>query len=139
VPNKRRLVTASAPIGRSGLALRELRPLAGLLEACLLALLLTRVAREVAAALQLGAQRGLGLDQRTSDAVPERTRLGGDTATVDARDDVHAREVAGRIERLLGLRLEALAGEVDLERLAVDRVDAGARLQDHACDRGLAL
>src|SRR4051794_14981491 len=139
VPNRRRLVTASVPILGWPLALGELRPLAGLLEPRLLALLLARVARQVAAALQLGAQRRLGLDERAGDAVAQRPGLRRHAAAVDARDDVHAREVSGRVERLLRLRLEAIAREVLLERLAVDRVDAGARLQDDAGDRGLAL
>src|SRR3954454_3985487 len=139
VPNNRRVLTASVPTMGRRLALRELRTLAGLLEACLLALHLARVAREVAAALQLGAERGLGLDERTGDPVAQRAGLGGDAATVDARDDVHAREVAGRLERLARLRLQTGPREVDLELLAVDRVDAAAGLQHDARDRGLAL
>src|SRR5688572_32335291 len=64
------------------LALRELRPLAGLLQAGLLALLLTRVAREVTAALHLAAERGVGLHQRARDAVPQGVRLSGHSAAV---------------------------------------------------------
>src|SRR4051794_36523172 len=139
VPNRRRLVTASVPMGARWLALRELRPLAGLLEACLLALRLARIASQVAAALQLGTQRRLSLDQRTRDAVAQSRGLRRYPATVNTGDDVHAGEVAGRVERLLRLGLQAVAREVLLERLAVDRVDAGARLQDHAGDCRLAL
>src|SRR5207249_1926226 len=51
------------------LSLRELRALARLLEAGLLALLDPRVAGEEPAALQLGAQVGIGLDEGAGDAV----------------------------------------------------------------------
>src|SRR5205807_663103 len=109
------------PLRVRRLALGELRPLPGLLEPGLLALLLARVAREVAAPLQLGAQRRLGLHQRAGDPVTESAGLGRHTAALDAGVDVHAREIAGRVERLASLRLEARAREVLLERLAVDR------------------
>src|SRR4051794_38834546 len=73
-----------------GLALRELRALARLLETGLLALLHARVAREEAAALELGAQGRIGLDQRAGDAVSQRPGLGRHAAAVDAGHDVHA-------------------------------------------------
>src|SRR6478672_6106420 len=101
------------------LALGELRPLARLLEARLAALLLARIAREVAAALELDAQAGLCLHERTGDPVTERAGLCGDAATLNARLDVHARQVAGGLEGLTRLYLEALAREVHLERLAI--------------------
>src|SRR5437868_12559923 len=65
VPNSRRATEEK-------LALRELRPLAGLLEAGLLALLRACVTREEAAALELAAQVRVGLEQRTRDAVAQR-------------------------------------------------------------------
>src|SRR4051812_31859213 len=78
--------------GSSGaLALRELRPLARLLETRLLALLLTSVAGQEAAPLELGAQVRVGLDQRAGDPVAQRVGLRGDATAVDAGDDVHAR------------------------------------------------
>ena len=40
--------------------------------------------------------------------VAQRTGLCGDPAAMDARDDVHAREVAGRVEGLPRLGLESL-------------------------------
>ncbi len=58
------------------LALRELRPLARLLEARLLALLHPCVACEEAAALELSAQVGIRLDERTRYPVPEGAGLG---------------------------------------------------------------
>src|SRR5207248_6504027 len=124
--------------GPPRLALRELRPLARLLETGLAALLLARVAREEAAALQLQAQRRLRLHQRAGDAMTQRTGLGGDAAAVDARDYVHALVVAGRLERLARLALQPYAREVILERLAVDGVCAGAGLEDDPRHRGLA-
>ena len=65
--------------------------------------------------------------------------LGGHAAAVDAGHDVHARVVAGGLERLARHALEADAREVLVEVAAVDRVGALARLEDHARDRALAL
>src|SRR6478672_10109421 len=62
------------------LALRELRPLARLLEAGLLALLYARVARQEATALKLSAQVRVRDDERSRDAVPERAGLRSDAA-----------------------------------------------------------
>src|SRR6185295_14774922 len=121
------------------LALRELRALAGLLEAGLLALLHARVAREEAAPLELGAEVRVRVDQRARDAVAQGAGLGADAAAVHRGDDVHARLVADRLERLADRALQRVAREEDVERLAVDRVRAVARLEDHARHRGLAL
>src|SRR5215218_4167742 len=57
------------------LALGELRPLAGLLQPGLLALLDARVAREEAAALELGAQVRVRVHQRLGDRVAQRAGL----------------------------------------------------------------
>src|SRR3954465_15776196 len=81
------------------LALGELRPLAGLLQAGLLALLDARVARQEAAALELQAQARVGLHQRAGDAMAERAGLGRDPTAVYARHHVEAALVAGRFER----------------------------------------
>src|SRR4051794_12619004 len=121
------------------LALGELRPLAGLLEAGLLALLDARVARQEAAALELAAQVRIGVEQRAADAVAQRARLRGDAAALHAGHDVHAVRVADRLERLADVALKGRAREEDVERAAVDRVPAGARQEDHAGDRRLAL
>src|SRR5580704_6022243 len=82
------------------LALGELRPLTGLLQPGLLALLDTRVARQEPAALELAAQVGVGHDQRARDPVPQRAGLGRHAATVHPRDHVHPRFVADGLERL---------------------------------------
>src|SRR3954447_21746710 len=133
------------------LALGELRPLAGLLEAGLLALLDARVARQEAAALELAAQVRVRLEQRAADAAAQRARpgghaapvgaprRGGHAAAVDAHDDVHARLVADGLERLADVALQRGTREEDLERTAVDRVLAGAGQERDAGDRGLAL
>src|SRR5215212_7030885 len=70
------------------LALRELRALPGLLQAGLLALLDARVAREEAAALELGAKVRVGVDQRARNAVPQGAGLSRDAAAVHAGHDV---------------------------------------------------
>src|SRR6185436_17037438 len=69
----------------------------------------------------------------------QRARLGGDAAAVHAGDDVHARLVADGLERLADRPLQRGAREEHVELAAVDRVRAGARDQDDAGDRGLAL
>src|SRR6201999_1069510 len=103
------------------------------------ALLDTRVARQEAAALELGTKVRIGLEQRAGDAVAQRAGLGGDTAAVHRGDDVHARLVADRLERLADRALQRLAREERLERLAVDDVLAGAGLERDARDGRLAL
>src|SRR6185312_15832874 len=102
-------------------------------------LLRARVAREEAAALELATQVRIGLQQRARDAVAQRAGLRRDAAAVQLGDHVHALLVADRLERLADVALERGAREEGLERLAVDDVRAGARLQRHARDRRLAL
>src|SRR4051794_13036847 len=96
---------------RRALPLAELRPLAGLLEAGLLALLHARIAREEAAAVEAGAEVGVRLEQRGGDAVAQPGGLGGHAAAVHARDDVHAVLVAHRLEWLADGPLQRRARE----------------------------
>src|SRR4051794_2152752 len=105
VPNRRRGMARALTLG-------ELRPLAGLLQAGLLALLHPRVAGEEAAALELAAQVGVGLEQRPGDAVAQGAGLGGHAAAVDAGDDVHPGLVPHGLERLADGPLQRGAGEV---------------------------
>src|ERR1700737_935107 len=72
VPNSLRAMLAS----EQRLALGDLRPLAGILEACLLALLGPRVARQETPALELTAQVGIRLKECARDAVAQGARLG---------------------------------------------------------------
>src|SRR4051794_15541726 len=123
----------------AALTLAELRALARLLQAGLLAFLGPGVAREEASALELATQVGVGLEQRARDAVTQRAGLRGDAAAVHAGDDVHAVLVADGLQRLADRALQGGAREVGVERLAVDRVCPVARLEDHAGDRALAL
>src|SRR5215207_2556931 len=124
---------------RANSALRELRPLAGLLEAGLLALLHAGVAREEAAALELGAQVRVGVDERARDAMAQGAGLGGDAAAVHRRHDVDLVLEPDGLERGADRPLQRGAREEDVERAAVDLVGAGAGLEDHARDGGLAL
>src|SRR5439155_5415299 len=101
-------------------------------EAGLLALLHPRVAREEAAALELGPQVGIGLEQRPRDPVAQRAGLRGDAAAVHGGHDVHAGLVANGLQRLADRALQRVAREEDLERTAVDHVLAGARLERDA-------
>ena len=77
--------------------------------------------------------------QRARDAVAQGAGLGAHAAAVHRGDDVHARLVADRLERLADRALQRGPREEDVERLAVDRVRAVARLEDHARHGGLAL
>src|SRR3954469_7493892 len=117
VPNRRRTKAA-------GLALGELRALAGLLEPGLLALLHARVTREKAAALELAAEVRVRLEERAGDAVAQRVGLGGDAATVHARDDVELRLEADGLERVADRLLQRVPGEEVLERPGAARVRA---------------
>src|SRR4051794_22475884 len=121
------------------LALAELRTLARLLEAGLLALLHARVAREEAGALAPPARVGIAPERGRGDAVTGGPRLRGHAAAVHAGDDVHARLVAHRLERLADVALQRRAREELVERPAVDGVRTGARLEDDARDGRLAL
>src|SRR5918999_1069390 len=121
------------------LALRELRPLARLLEAGLLALLHARVARQEAAALELRAQVRVGVDERLGDGVAQGAGLGRDAAAVHGGDDVDLLLQPDGLERGADRALERGAREEDVERAAVDLIRAGAGPEDHAGDRGLAL
>src|SRR4051794_24699012 len=79
VPNS---LPAMTPRPSAPLALGELRTLARLLQTRLLALLGPRVARQEAAALELTAEVGVGLQQGARDAVAKRAGLRRDAAAV---------------------------------------------------------
>src|SRR4029077_20644611 len=96
-------------------ALGELRPLAGLLEAGLLALLDARVTRQEATALELAPEVGIGLDQRPRHAMAQRAGLGRHATAVHARDDVHPGLVTDGLQRLPDHALQRLAREEGLE------------------------
>jgi len=80
------------------LALAELRTLASLLQAVLLALDHTRVAREEASLLELLAIVA-SLKQSTGDAVAQSASLTRDAAAVEACDDVEMALSVGDLER----------------------------------------
>src|SRR3954466_15617995 len=84
---------------RETLTLRELRGLAGLVQAGLLALDLACVAREETLALERHAQLRVHLDQRAGDAVPDGSGLAGGAAAVDADAEVVLAVEAHRLER----------------------------------------
>ena len=122
-----------------GLALRELRRLARLVQTGLLALDLACVAREEALALERDAQLRIRLDERAGDSVTHGAGLTREPAAVDAHAEVVLALDAGDLERRDGDRLPDRAREVLLERAAVDPRGAAAGPEDDARDRGLAL
>src|SRR5205823_2673570 len=98
--------------------LGELRSLAGLVQAGLLALDDPGVAGEEAGALHRDAQLGVGLDERAGDSVPDRTRLAARPAAVHAHPKVERPLNPGdpqRRQRQLAVRR---TGEVLLDRAA---------------------
>src|SRR6185503_20152828 len=134
VPNSLR----TASMGNR-LALRELRPLASLLQARLLPLHHARVAGQEPGPLEVGAEVLVSLDQRPGDAVAHGARLAGDAAAVDPGTDVPGALRAADAQRGGGDRLQDLARKVRGQRLAIDHGLAGARRQDHPGDRVLPL
>src|SRR5215204_624237 len=126
--------------GRPGaLALRELRSLAGLVQAGLLALDLAGVACQEALALQHRPELRIGLDERPGDAVADRAGLSRWAAALDARTEVVRALGAGDLQRRQHRRAVGGAREVLLQRPAVDPGHAVARAQDHARDGRLPL
>src|SRR5438093_13513224 len=84
---------------RRRLTLAELRRLAGLVQAGLLALHDARVAREEAGALQGHTELGVELDERAGDPVPHRSGLAARTAAVYAHANVIAAFELGYFQR----------------------------------------
>src|SRR3954454_21343394 len=120
-------------------ALAELRPLAGLLQTGLAALLDPGVAGEEAAPLEVAAELGVDLGQRAGNAVADRPGLAADAAAVDADADVDVALVAGDHERLLDDRLVQGPREELLEVTLVDFDLAVAGQDGDAGDRALAF
>src|SRR5262249_18672375 len=121
------------------LPLAELRSLARLVEAGLLALDDTRVARQEAGALQRHAKLRVDLHERTCDPVAHRPSLTRRAAAVHTDAQVVlALEPCG-LQRSRRQHAVHLAREVLLDLLAVDPGVAAAWAEDDARDRGLAL
>src|SRR5262245_520251 len=121
------------------LALRELRRLARLVQAGLLALDLARIACQEALALERHPQARVGLDERAGDPVANRSGLSGRAAPVDADAQVEGSLDPRHLERRERRDLVRLAREVVLDRASVHPGRPVARAQDHARDRRLAL
>src|SRR5262249_15602770 len=123
----------------SGLALRELRRLASLVQAGLLPLDDASVSGQEALALERHAQVRIDLDERAGDAVPDGAGLSARPAAVDADAEVVLTFEPGDAERGEHHRAVRQAREVLLDRLAVEPGLSVAGPQDHACDRRLSL
>src|SRR5574341_1454916 len=103
------------------LTLAELEPGAGALLSVLLALLDARVARQEAGLLELDAQLGVVLAERSRDRVSDGARLGGHAAAVDRGYDVELVVRLRHRERLLDDLLQGLdASEVVVEPARVE-------------------
>src|SRR5687768_7266133 len=120
------------------LALRELVTGPRALHAVLLALLLARVAGDVAGLLEGRAQLRVDLHERARDPVANRARLGVAAAALDGGEDVPLVLVAGGLERLPDDHPRGRAREVALVVPLVDGESAAARHQPDASHRGLA-
>ena len=108
-------------------ALRELRSLAGLLEACLLTLGGAGIAGQEASLLE-GRTVSVAVDlvEGARHAEAQGTGLAGDAAAIDAGDDVEAAVNVEQDEGGLHQLLVQLVGEVVLEGATVDGPLAGA-------------
>src|SRR5262249_1707994 len=137
VPKYLRAAGARSPLKE--LALRELRRLARLVQAGLLALADASVAREEARTLQRHAQPRIGLDQRARDPVPDRTGLAARAAAVNPHANVVATLEVRHPERRQSHLAVDRPREVLLDRPPVEPGAAVARPQDHSCDRRLPL
>src|SRR6266511_5765616 len=121
------------------LPLRELRRLASLVQAGLLALDDACVAREEAGALQRDAELGIGVDEGARDAVPNGAGLPARPTAVHAHPDVVATLEVRDLQRRKCELLVDRPREVLLDRPAVEPRRAVAGTQDHARDGRLAL
>src|SRR3954466_4155826 len=121
------------------LALRELRRLARLVQAGLLALDLAGVPRQVALALEEDAKVRVDLDERARDPVAHRAGLAGRPAAVHSHAQVVLAVELGDLKRCHHRLPVQEPWEVVLERLAVDPCLAVAGTEDHARDGRLAL
>src|SRR3954452_17089222 len=124
---------------RAKLPLAELRRLARLVQARLLALDDTSVARQEAGPLERNAQLRVRLDERSGDSVPDGACLPARTAAVHAHPDVVGPLGSGDLERRERGRPVRLAREVVLDRATVEPGDAVAGSEDDAGDRSLPL
>src|SRR3982074_2218106 len=107
-------------------ALAVLRSLTGLLQAVLLALDRTRVTLEEAGLFQDRTVIGVDLDERAGARETQRTGLAGDTATVEAGEDVERVRLLDSDQGLPDELLVNLVREVLGERPAVELELAGA-------------
>src|SRR5688572_13594979 len=119
-------------VERFGLALGELEAGARAALTVLLALLLARVTRDVAALLEVGAERGVDLHERARDAVADGLGLAGEAPADDVDEDVVAADGLGELERLAHDHLRGRATEVAVELATVDEDLAAARHHPHA-------
>ncbi len=119
------------------LALGELRALAGLLQAVLLALDGTGVAGEEASLLEVGAVVA-SLEEGAGDAEAQGAGLTGDAAAVAQGDDVEVLNGVGNLEGRAGVVNELLAAEVVQRVAAVDGDLAGAGDETDSGDSLLA-
>ena len=124
---------------RNEAALRELRRLARLVQAGLLALDLARVTREEALALERHAQLRVRLDERPGDSVADGARLAGETAAVHADSEVVLPLDARDLQRRGRDRPPDRAREVLLERAPIHPRRTVAGPKDDARNRGFRL
>src|SRR5213593_1929370 len=123
----------------AALPLTELRRLARLVQARLLALDDTSVARQEAGPLERDAQLGIGLDERSGDAVTDGACLSTRAAAVNADPDVEGSLHPCRLQRRQRGRAVRGARKVVLDRAPVEPCVPVAGTQNHSCDGRLPL
>src|SRR5688572_23026784 len=120
------------------LALRELEAAASAATAVLLALLHARVARELTRRAQRAVLVGVQRLERARETQAHSVGLAGGAAAEDVDEHVVAAFELRGAQRTDGAALVLQAPEELVERLAVDDESAGAGVQAHARDGGLA-
>src|SRR5690606_3457765 len=90
------------------------------------------VARNQACLRQGWLERGIVVDERARDAVPNSTGLARFTAAANVDFEIKRFEVVGKSERLTHNHASGFAGEEFVDGLAVDDDLARAFLEEHA-------
>src|SRR6478735_3079282 len=135
---RRRFLDIASGKPKTRSALRELLAAACGMQADLLALDFTRIARHEASLAQHRLERRVVVDQRTGDAVARRAGLTRFTAAGDVDHDVEGFDVVRQEQRLLRDHDGGFPAEISLDVLAIDRDLAGALLDEHAGDARFA-
>ena len=117
------------------LPLRKLEPFPSALLSVLFAFLDTRIARHQTCMLERGAKVGIELEQRSRDAVSDRSCLARRTTASDIDDEVKLVRGFSQLQGLTNDHSQSLVGEVAVKRFMVDLnfARAGPQINSGCC------